>query len=52
MSRERKGNERPGVNKDATLSTLSIWAKELRRKGNYSEAESYYSRVNLLVFQV
>src|SRR6266496_75017 len=45
MARQRKGTDTPGLNKDASLSTLSIWAKELRRKGNYSEAENYYSLV-------
>lgn len=46
MARERKGNDGPVLSKDASLSTLSIWAKELRRKGNYTEAENYYSRVS------
>ena len=49
MARERKGNDNAVPNKDASLSTLSIWAKELRRKGKYTEAENYYSRVSASV---
>ena len=28
----------------ASLSTLSLWAKEYLRKGNYDKAEEYYSK--------
>jgi len=34
--------------KDASLSTLSIWAKEYMLKGKYDKAEDYYSRVSAL----
>jgi hypothetical protein len=30
---------------NASLPTLSIWAKEHLLKGNYDKAEEYYSRV-------
>jgi hypothetical protein len=36
------------IPKDASLSTLSIWAKELRHQGRYPSAEKYYSHVRLV----
>jgi hypothetical protein len=45
---KRTNSDVAGLPRDASISTLSIWAKELRQKGAYEKAENCYSRVLVL----
>jgi hypothetical protein len=47
MFRKRRNVDADGIPKNASLSTLSTWAKELQHQGKYSIAEKYYSHVGL-----
>jgi hypothetical protein len=47
MPRNKSLADASAALKDASLSTLSIWAKEYMLKGKYDKAEDYYSRVSV-----